>query len=324
MKLSVIRRTTLALISLCLSAGIAIAQTKRDRERANLSGVVKTVQERSYSYMGMTDYKKDNEKDRKFDTGDTVTYDKQGNEIERIMVSDYGELMGKQTQKFDTSGLLQETIFLNPKGAVQERVAYSYSHGKLTQKSTYDGKGVLRLKTVNYYDAKGDLQEEVYSDPTVARAKTVFKFDSNHKLLEAAFFLSNGEKGYAVVGPCLGAHRLTYTYDENGRPSTKSVFESDGKEKKSWTYIYDQRGNQAKQTMRSKWSTTIYDFKYEYDLVGNWIRLTTTDEEKDSISESLLQTMMKAEGKTASPEELREINEKTKMTRVTTRTITYY
>ncbi len=312
------------LLILLLTSLAVIGQPKSDRERANLLGAVKTIKERSYSYMGPTDYKKDNEKDRKFDTGDTVTYDKQGNEIERIMVSDYGELMGKLTNRFDAQGLLLETIDASPKGVVQERVVYSYKDGKLVQKLTYDSNGAVRLKTVNRYDNKGDLLEEEYSDPHIVRAKTVFKFDSNHKLIEAAFFLSNGERAYAVVGPCLGAHRLTYTYDEKGRLAAKAVFEADGKEKKNWTYVYDQRGDQIKQIMKSQWGTTTYDFKYEYDAAGNWIRSTSIDETKDDISDRLLQTMLKAEGKTATPEELRKLNEKSKMTRVTTREITYY
>ena len=216
-------------------------QIKSDRERANLVGAVKTVRERSYSYMGTKDYKKD-ENRADLDTGDTVTYDVNGNEIERILVSDFGEAMGKETRTFDAAGLLKESVFVNPKGIIRERSVYTYSAGKLAEISLYDGKGILREKTKRLYDTAGHLTEEAYLDPVRLRAKTVFSNDKNGNAMEMAFFLSDGGKAYAPVGPCLGAHRVTMTYDDKGRPTTKTVFETDGKVKKSWIYTYNENG----------------------------------------------------------------------------------
>lgn len=314
-------KVCIVFLALLLSFSFGHAQAKSDRERANLKGSVKTVRERSYSFMGPEDHKKDDKDSRKFDSGDTVTYDPSGNEIERIMVSDYGELMGKQTQTFDASGQLKETIFTNPKGVVQEKSVYVYEAGRIVEISTYDAKSVLRERTKRIYNSMGKLSEESYLDLAIARAKTVFLYDKDGNAVEMAFFLANGQKAYAPVGPCLGAHRVTYTYDGNGRPATKAIFETDGKVKKSWIYTYDQHGNQLRTTIKSGGTTTVYEYRYEFDPVGNWTRSAVTSDDSD---DNLLELMLKATGEKATPEQLREMNARSRMTRVTTREITYY
>ncbi len=279
---------------------------KSDRERANLTGPVKAVREMSEG--------------PKSGSGDTVTYDENGNEIERVMISDFGELMGKQTQTFNSSGSLQKSTFLDPKGLKKEESIYSYSNGKLSQILRFDHKGVLREKTVRTFDSSGNVLEEVYFDPNIARAKTVYKYDDEGNAIEMAFFLSDGQKAHAPVGPCLGAHKVTYTYDKARRPITKAAFETNGREKKSWTYSYTDSGDYLKYTIKSGSSTTSISYSYEYDSKGNWVKSTSVTE----TDNHMLELIQKATGSKATPEETQAFKDATTITRVTRREITYY
>lgn len=303
-------------------AGVVDGQSdvRTDRERAHLISNVRTVRERSYSYMGLADYKKDGPAKHKFDTGDTVTYDLRGNEIERIMVSDYGESIGKQTQRFTSDGKIMESVFTNAKGQVEDRTAYRFENGRLTQVLRYDAKGVLREKTVREFDARGALIEEVYFDPTTARARTTFKNNSIGQPTEMAFFLTSGEKAIAPLGPCLGGHRVTVTLDSAGRVVSKTIFDTADNIKKSFSYTYNARGQVARQITKTVGSTTTTDTVYEYDHVGNWTKATAAN----LSDSSLLEGMLKATGKKATPAEISKMNEMSKITRVTVRTITYY
>ena len=251
---------------------------------------------------------------------DSVTYDRRGNEVERVMISDFGELMGTMTQSFGPDGLLKETLWSDPKGAQRERTVYSFANGKVAEIFRYDAANVLREKTVRTHDAKGRLIEETYFDPLKARAKTVFKNDENGNAVEMAFFLSDGKKAIAPVGPCLGAHRVTHGYDANSRIVAKTVFEPDGTVKKSWTYAYDDRGNILKMKIKSTGSTSTIDYKYEFDSFGNWIKSIQVYGPEDGM----LELMLQATGKKLTDEEMRGLRDAATITSVRVREIAYY
>lgn len=297
-----------------LSFAAAIGQAKNDRARANLLGAVRTVKEAHYRYS-----------DSKPEPRDTVTYDVNGNEIERVMISDFGELIGKQIQKFDTAGLIQETVFSDAKGNIKERSMYEFTADKLTQVLTYDSKNILREKTARKYNASGEFVEEVYFDPTLERAKTIFKYDEKGNAIEMAFFMRDGQKAIAPVGPCLGGHRVTFTYDKNNRPITKTVFDAKENIKKTWAYSYDSNGNIIVYTVKSGSNVTKISYTYEYDGKGNWTKQTAvTESEYDGIFDA----MLKATGKTITEEERKraekEMKEMTTRRTVSARQISYY
>ena len=300
-------RSTVTLLLFAVLTTSALGQVRSDRESANLVGKVKSIAETYSRYSG-----------RHAEPRDTVVYDLQGNEVERLMISDFGESIGKTSRTFDGAGLLQKTRFENPKGKLVEESRHLYSSGKLTAILRYDAAGVLREKTEKIYDRIGDLSEEIYYDPTVARAKTVFRTDGKGKPIEIAFFLSTGERAVAPVGPCLGAHKLTFKYDEKRRVISKAAFEPDGTEKKSWTYAYDERGNLTVSTIKSTSSTTKYTSSYEYDSVGNWTKRTTVMEDDDHF----LELMKKATGSDKSTP--KQTGELSMPSHVSVRKITYY
>lgn len=292
---------------------VAIGQIKSDRERANLLGPVKSIGETYTRY-----------KNAKPEQRDTVIYDQKGNEIERSMVSDFGEPMGKQLQTFDSAGLLKESKWIDAKGRGLEKYSFSYTDGKLIETLIYDKSAVLREKTVRTYDTNGKLIKETYFDPTIARAETVYTNDAPGNAVEIAFYLTGGKKASAPIGPCLGAHRVTFGYDDKGRAISKSAFETDGRQKKSWTYAYDDHGNMTLYVVKSGSLTTTMSYSYEYDARGNWIKRTSIYRMEDPIFDRIFE----ASGKTPTPEEKKKMEEeKAKYApspEITIREIIYY
>lgn len=256
------------------------AQKKPDREKENLLGAVRSVRSQ------MTDYidEKLQEKERTKQL-DIVTYDTKGNEVERTIYDDYGFLVGKEVHTHDANGNLIESVLSDPKGVVMERRVYVYDMGKLTQTVSYDGKGNVGLKQVNSYGENGRLREETYYDPKKAVGKTIYKFDGKGNVSEVAFYLANGSKAVAPIGPCLGAHRVTYSYDEKGRPIKVAAYEPDGELKKSWQYSYNPRGQVTEDIRESAWSRTTFVYTYEYDSYGNWIKQIATINDQSKLSQ---------------------------------------
>ncbi len=298
-------RTSISLLLLiATSAYAAIAQAKTDREKANFIGPVKSFTSSSADFIG----DKIDGKGLSIKPPETVSYDETGNELENQMVSDFGEQMGRTVKKFDPKHHLLENAWVDPKGKVVRKDIYVYVDGRLSEVKTFDAKDVLREKITYSYDDRARLIEEVYYDPTRPVAKTVYKYDERSaQPLEIAFFLNDGSKATAPVGPCLGAHRIVATYDEKGRTLTNEVFEENGTLKKSQRWTYDDRSNVSTYISKSRNSSVTYVYCYEYDERGNWIKQVATGTSKEDGLDVF--------GKPATPYV---------RTTVTTRKITYF
>lgn len=253
-----------------LSLHTTAAQVKNtDREKANLIGPVRSVTSTSADYTG----DKIEGKGYSIKPPETVSYDEAGNELEDQMVSDFGEQMGKSVKKFDADHRLLEGLWVDPKGKVLRKDVFAYDDGRLSEINTFDDTNVLREKTVHVYDDKGRLSEEVYYEAAKPVAKTVYIYDQKGpQPVEVAFFLMDGRKATAPVGPCLGAHRIAATYDEKGRVLTQDVFENTGELKKAYRWTYDDKSNVATFTSKSPSSTVTFVYSYEFDVKGNWIK----------------------------------------------------
>jgi hypothetical protein len=203
---------------------------------------------------------------------DIVVYDTNGNEAERIIYDDYGFLVGKEARTYDASGNLIKVVLSDDKGVVNERRVYTYQTGKLTQIVSYDGKGNASLKQVNSYGEDGRRREETYYGPREAAGKTVYKYHQKDNISEVTFYLANGSKAIAPIGPCLGAHRVTFSYDEKGRPIKVVAYEPDGELKESRQYSYNPKGQIAEHIRESAWSRKTFVYTYEYDSHDNWIK----------------------------------------------------
>lgn len=245
----------------------ANAQQKTDREKANLLGKVKIIRSEMVSYLGGK--LQENGQTKKLDA---VTYDVNGNEAERIIYDDYGFLVGKEVRTFDAKSNLAESILSDEKGVVIERRVYTFEDSKLVQTISYDAKGNVVLKQVYSYDANKRLKEETYFNSKIAVGKTVYKYNEKGDVSEVAFYLADGSKAVAPIGPCLGAHKIIYIYGNNNKPSKVVAYEPDGEVKKSWQYSYNSKGLLVEDTRESAWSNLKFVYAYEYDSQGNWIK----------------------------------------------------
>ena len=150
----------------------------------------------------------------------------------------------------------------------------------------HDGKGTAVLKQVNSYGENERLREETYYDPKKAAGKTVYQYDEKGNVSEVAFHLADGSKAVAPIGPCLGAHRVIYSYDGTGKPIKVVAYEPDGELKKSWQYSYNPKGQVAEDIRESAWSRTAFIYIYEYDSHGNWIKQIATVTDQSKLSQT--------------------------------------
>ena len=280
-----------AVIFVCYATfGSATAQPKSDIEKQGLRGPVRSVKSQTNDAADERPGAKGRVKQL-----DTVTYDQNGNEIERIIYDDYGFLVGKETHSHDAKGLLTESVLTDPKGTVMEKRNYRYDGDKLTQIVISDGKGKPIVKQVNSYDVNGRRQKESYFDQSKLAGTTVYEYDQKGNTAQVSFHLANGSKAEAPIGPCLGAHRVVYEYN-NERKLTKVIaFESDGKEKKSWTYRYNAAGDVAEDFRESFWSTTKFSYVYEYDSHGNWVKQIAAVDDRSKTFDDSTSTIRKTE-----------------------------
>lgn len=248
----------------------ASAQKKSDREQANLDGAVKSVRSQSTRYGDVSSAQPLDTKQL-----DIVVYDTIGNEIHRTIYSTYGFLAGKEVKTYDAKGNLAKSVLSDEKGAIISSEVFLYANGELAQMVTYDPKGSARFRRLNSYGPNGRLEEQTYYSPKKPAGRTVFKYDQGN-ISEVAFYLPDGSKSVASIGPCLGAHKLTYSYDEKGRVLKTIAYEPNGDLIRSWQYFYDPKGQVAEDTRETAWSRTKFAYTYEYDSHGNWIKQTAT------------------------------------------------
>lgn len=256
--------------------GLTAAHKESNREAQGLFGPVRSE---SSQLLRLTSG--ESEKKGRPQQQDLVSYDAQGNEVERTIYDDYGFLSGRQVNKRDRDGHLLERIVSDTDGAVMERQVYVYSDGKLTETIHHDAKGAVELREVNRYDENGRLSEVVYYEGQKEAAKTVYRYDAAGRGSEAIFYMADGSTAIAPIGPCLGAHRMTYSYDSKGRSHKVVAYEPDGTVKKSWLYAYNDKGLMSEVKLEDEYSRTTQVHTYEYDSRGNWTkRISTIDDQR--------------------------------------------
>lgn len=253
---------------------------KTDKEKAGLLGAVKTISSKITTYLDGNLLSTGQTKQQ-----DSVTYDKIGNEIERVVYDDYGFLVGKEVRTFSSANLIG-TVLSDTKNVLMEKQTYSYENTRLAQILSLDDKGNVYLKQLHTYDIKGRLSEETYYVNDKAAGKTVYQYDAKGNISEVAFYLADSSKAIAPIGPCLGAHKITYSYNENSQTTGVTAYETDGKIRQSWQYTYNAKRNLAEDIRESVYSRRKFVYTYEYDPNGNWIKQTAaiTDLQKSGES----------------------------------------
>jgi hypothetical protein len=265
----------LAILGLILPV---VGESKTDKDREQLVGPVRSVKSQKKRYADKSLLQEIDVKE-----SDTVIYDQAGNEVERTIFDDYGFLAGKETHAH-LSGKRKESVLKDPKGQTLERRVYNYTGDKLIQIDTFEGGRVPQLRLVSSYGSDSLVDQQTYYAKKRILGKTVYKYDDLGRLSEVAFYRADGKKAVAPIGPCLNSHRITYTYDSQGKPLKVVSFEPDGELKKSWLYVYDEKGQVKEQVQESHGYRVSFESSYEYDSRGNWIKdIVTTHSQSDLI-----------------------------------------
>lgn len=258
-----------------LLIGLTAAHEKSSREEEDLLGPVRSVSSQTtHRLMGLDTA--GSESEGRPQQKDLVVYDAQGNDVERIVHDDHGFPVGRQVNKRDPNGHLVETILSDPKGALVGRYVNVHADGKVAETVHYDREGKVFLREVNSYDEQARLSEVIYRAGAKSLGKTIYRYDSAGRRSETLFFMPDGSKAIAPIGPCLGAHRITFTYDEKGRAHEAVSYEPNGAMKKSWAYAYNDKGLMSEEKLEDSYDYTTNTHIYEFDSRGNWTKRTTT------------------------------------------------
>lgn len=289
---------------LLLLFALTAAENAPDTKDENLVGPVHSVDTRMTQSSGIEG---DNDLTRQLDI---VTYDPKGYEEARTVYDDFGFPAARQVVARDPDGRRTGSVLSDAKGKLLERQAYVYVDGRLTEIVDRDDKGRITLRQVSTYGSDGRVRDVTYFAEGKPVGKTVYDYDAQGRGSQVAYYMADGSKAVAPIGPCLGAHRITYEYDGKGRPAKVVSYEPHGSLKKSWRYSYNPKGDLAQELIGDEWSDETWTHSYEYDSRGNWIKRTaiiSDTPKKEAFSTPGLETM--------GPSERRMIH---------SRTITYY
>jgi hypothetical protein len=277
----------LVVAAACVVGGRSAAgQTRADRQSEQLVGPVRVV-------TGVVSNARQ-EGNRLVDDGstprpiDTVAFDTAGRITTRDIIDTYGFDVGRETYRYE-GARLAESILRDRKGTVLERRSYTYAAGVEPSAMTVvsaDNKGYAAryARTTD-----GRLERITYVVNGAEMGHTAFTYEQGADPADVAFFLATGAKAVAPVGPCLGAHRITFRY-EGGKVTEQVLFEPHGAEKRRSIYTYDAAGNVASETRSEPFGETRITHVYAYDRRGNWISRTTTVARTDRFDPSAPRT----------------------------------
>ena len=254
-----------ASVVLALTAVLSVAllgDERVDRDKAGLRGPVHTVR-----------LETEEDGTRRFDGAST--YDADGYLALREDVSDFGERMGTTTFRRE-KGRLVEEIVRGPGGEELQRMRVARGPGPRQESVTVTSREGTYIER-HAYDRSGRLLETVYLVGGKTMGRTVLTYASSADPVEIAFFDGRGRRAVASVGPCLGAHRLTYRYTD-GRLVERTLYEPDGSVKQMSTYAYESRGEIVEEVRKTASALVRFTLAYEFDERGNWIRRTATIE----------------------------------------------
>jgi hypothetical protein len=284
---------------------------KTDLEFSCLKGNVHTVKSESAVFV-----KKDGQYVKVAVSAEQiVTYDKQGNMIERLSrgTKDYGteSNVNRVVYNFDSKGIATGWEEYNSGKQIPVKNIY-----------TYDNKGKRIKQTVTYteeqsililvYDSKSNKVEErtYYPVPIISDSKqtdefiekylyrfTKYKYDGKN-LIQTTFYnkeglitnkvlftYENGNKKEVIAysadakGNLTDKYRTSFNYDGKGNMIEKIVYNKDDSIQNRYVNGFDEQGYRI--------SGIIYDstgkitskgsIKYEFDSHGNWLSYTSDD-----------------------------------------------
>ena len=215
-----------------------------------------------------------------------------------------------QTDRYDSGGRILERVQNGVKpgpGLWPLRFVYEYDPaGRRISEKILDGRGELVKETRTVYDDRGNRVAEVaaWGDGTFENA-SFYEFDGDRRMMlglhyNAPLVVNRNTYGYddqgrlvretfarnyrydagggRVVSSALFdyGYEVTTTYDGRGLVREKLVTDLTGVRQSRSEFTHDDRGNQIEERVFSANGTLTdrKEYRYEYDLVGNWTKET--------------------------------------------------
>lgn len=198
----------------------------------------------------------------------SITFDENGNSVERSDFKEDGSLNYHTEYKRDADSKLTETIvtWADEKPAGKTVCTYD-TNGYLSEEIKYKSDGSVSSKYIYVNDKNGNWIESQTEKPGEKTMKTnkSYKYDSNGNLIQIKW--NHGEDIWVISD---------YTYDEKGNRIKWIDTGADGV-LSTITSRFDDKGNETDQFHTS--STKLYDhinWTYEFDKQGNWIKKSTS------------------------------------------------
>ena len=195
----------------------------------------------------------------------TTFYNEKGNHIEAI-----GDLGNKVTYKYDEKGNEIEYHSYNSDGNLIEKGINKYDeNGYKIESNQYKSDGSLSSKEKYKYDEIGNKTEEnLYNSDGSLISKNTYKYDENGNEIEMTTFYSEGNEYNGIT---------TFNYNDNGYRIEINWTSLNGLMGNKTINKYDEQGNEIEiRTIKYNGNFKEIDNymrKYEYDKMGNWVKV---------------------------------------------------
>ena len=289
-------------------------KVKSDLNKLNLIGKVKSVL-LLQTFIIDNNGKENNDKIKSH----FILYDEIGNIIGSELYND-GKLSAKYVRKYNNQGKLIDETSYDPFGNINENTTHTYDE-KGNPAEFHQKSRTFEYKTSSLYDEKGNIiqQTENHTGSKQAIRTFTYKYDSKGRKVEEVE--SNNPQRPITYTYDKNGNMVKkeidhmFKYDINGNTLEEIEIDSDGKVKNKILCKYDLGGNNIERVKTTKdgadnirenkvvnkydengnivetkdsWKTrnynkvVKYEYKYEFDKVGNWVKQTEFKDDKKS------------------------------------------
>lgn len=279
----------LATLTIAFAAEANLAQLQLVREKPAAPGTVRTIRAEKRQLSTNASYQTDvlvattilDHKNRLLevaeylpggnpDTKLALTYDQNGNEIERTYYL-HDEVSGRSILRYDARNRKIEELSLFRNGKVRSKLTYKYD-GRGNQvgfELKPNGETVKRFAAT--LDRRGNELERVeYKDDGTREGRYVNRYDNaGNRVSEIHYYTKAGK---------ISSSRETFVYDRNRQVIESSLY-FDGVLESKKAYKRDARGNQLEKIETdSKQRIVVKEsWSYEFDPEGNPARISVSE-----------------------------------------------
>lgn len=207
------------------------------------------------------------EKDGKLEKGDfanpykeTIKYNFKGNRISETEYASTGGIENRIIYKYNKRGKRIETIAFNNGVEFYERTTHKYdSKGNQVKENSYYPSGKLKIRIFYKFSVLDSLGGK--GRPIILN---FYEPEIRGNQIEASLYDEEGQF----------YRRFTYAYDAKGTLIEENTYDYDGSLYHRSLYTNDDKGNPVKVKAYKGDGTSDYswNYQYEYDKKGNWIK----------------------------------------------------